>query len=121
MKSMKLAAALAAVVLTTACAPNYSEGDRPGTIIKFSNKGLVFKSWEGALNQGGFRQEIDSNGIAVTVPNIIMFNATDPNVIADLKIAAETGQRVLLSYNQWFIAPLTVDSSRVINNVKFTD
>lgn len=121
MKKIKLAAALAAVLLTTACAPNYSEGDRSGKVLKFSKKGLVVKSWEGVLDQGGFRNETNADGHIMTVPNHIKFNANDPSVIADLKVAADTGKRVVLSYNQWFIAPLTIDSSRVINNVKFTD
>ena len=118
---IKLAAIVAVASLTAACAPNYSEGDRPGHVIKFSKKGLMFKSWEGVLDQGGFRQERNSEGHMMTVPNHVMFNADDPAVIADLKVAAETGERVVLSYDQWFIAPVTIDSSRVINNVKFAD
>ncbi len=30
----------------------YSEGYRAGELIKFSHKGLVFKTWEGELSQG---------------------------------------------------------------------
>ncbi|WP_282787756.1 6-phosphogluconate dehydrogenase [Flavobacterium croceum] len=30
----------------------YSEGARSGELIKFSNKGYVFKTWEGELSQG---------------------------------------------------------------------
>jgi hypothetical protein len=30
----------------------YSEGSRSGELIKFSNKGYVFKTWEGELSQG---------------------------------------------------------------------
>lgn len=30
----------------------YSEGDRTGELIKFSNKGYVFKTWEGEVSQG---------------------------------------------------------------------
>ena len=30
----------------------YSEGYRAGELIKFSNKGLLFKTWEGELSQG---------------------------------------------------------------------
>jgi hypothetical protein len=31
---------------------SYSTGDRSGELIKFSNKGYVFKTWEGELSQG---------------------------------------------------------------------
>ncbi|QIE60770.1 6-phosphogluconate dehydrogenase [Rasiella rasia] len=30
----------------------YSEGTRAGELIKFSNKGVVFKTWEGEISQG---------------------------------------------------------------------
>lgn len=30
----------------------YSEGDRSGELIKFSRKGVVFKTWEGEMSQG---------------------------------------------------------------------
>lgn len=30
----------------------YSEGNRSGELIKFSNKGYIFKTWEGELSQG---------------------------------------------------------------------
>lgn len=30
----------------------YSEGERTGELIKFSNKGYVFKTWEGEVSQG---------------------------------------------------------------------
>jgi uncharacterized protein YxeA len=31
---------------------SYSEGTRSGELIKFSNKGVVFKTWEGEISQG---------------------------------------------------------------------
>jgi hypothetical protein len=30
----------------------YSQGDRTGELIKFSNKGYIFKTWEGEISQG---------------------------------------------------------------------
>ncbi len=30
----------------------YSEGTRAGELIKFSNKGVIFKTWEGEISQG---------------------------------------------------------------------
>ena len=32
---------------------NYSDGNRAGTLIKFSKKGYVFKTFEGEINLGG--------------------------------------------------------------------
>lgn len=31
---------------------SYSEGVRAGELVKFSNKGVVFKTWEGEISQG---------------------------------------------------------------------
>ena len=30
----------------------YSRGTRSGELIKFSNKGVIFKTWEGEISQG---------------------------------------------------------------------
>jgi hypothetical protein len=43
---------LTALFFTIAYYATYSEGDRTGELIKFSNKGYVFKTWEGELSQG---------------------------------------------------------------------
>ena len=37
------------VVAFSSCTNNYSQGERVGIITKFSNKGLINKSWEGDL------------------------------------------------------------------------
>lgn len=104
--------------LLCGCAPRYSEGDRVGVVTKLSYKGLIWKSWEGSMNQGGTKQVIDDKGNASLVPNAFDFNASDPAVIEKLKDAAKTGKRVELVYAQWFIAPLTIDNSRVVVAVK---
>jgi len=36
-------------LLFSSCTNDYSEGQRVGVITKFSNKGLIWKSWEGEL------------------------------------------------------------------------
>ncbi len=37
----------------------YSDGARAGNLIKISKKGVVFKTYEGQLNLGGFQQNAD--------------------------------------------------------------
>ena len=37
----------------------YSDGTRAGNLIKISKKGMVFKTYEGQLNLGGFQQDPD--------------------------------------------------------------
>ena len=38
------------IMLFTSCSENYSNGERIGTITRFSKKGLIWKSWEGTMN-----------------------------------------------------------------------
>ena len=53
----------------------FSEGTRAGELIKVSRKGVVFKTYEGQLNLGGFQS--DNAGI---VGNIWEFSTTKNNV-----------------------------------------
>jgi hypothetical protein len=51
MKTIKfLMIALVATMFLTSCTENYSNGERIGMITKFSQKGLIWSSWEGSLN-----------------------------------------------------------------------
>lgn len=94
---------------------SYSEGERVGVITKFSKKGLIFKSWEGELLQGGMKQGRDS------VANVVGFNASDEAVIQSIKLASESGKPVKLIYSQWLIQPIYIDHSRVITGVEILD
>ncbi|WP_299887462.1 6-phosphogluconate dehydrogenase [uncultured Lacinutrix sp.] len=37
---------------------SYSEGVRAGELVKFSNKGVIFKTWEGEISQGVSESQI---------------------------------------------------------------
>ncbi len=49
----------------------YSEGTRSGELIKFSNKGVVFKTWEGEISQGISGAQIFSFSVQDNEENII--------------------------------------------------
>ena len=68
----------------------YSEGYRAGELIKFSNKGLLFKTWEGELSQG------------VSEAQRFEFSVEDneKQVISDLK--EFQGKMVKLTYKERF-------------------
>lgn len=42
--------ALAAAFSLTGCKENYSQGEKVGNLIEFTNKGVIWDSWEGRLN-----------------------------------------------------------------------
>lgn len=75
----------------------YSEGTRAGQLIKFSKKGVVFKTNEGELNMGGLRVGTANDGLE---GNLWQFSVLDENVIKQL--AASEGKRVKLRYKERF-------------------
>lgn len=68
----------------------YSEGYRAGELVKFSHKGVVFKTWEGEISQG------------VSEAQIFSFSVEDneKEVIKDLQDFQ--GQSVKLMYKERF-------------------
>lgn len=64
----------------------YSEGVRSGELIKFSHKGMVFKTWEGEISQG------------ISGAQIFAFSVLDKDktVISDLQ--EMEGQYVKVKY-----------------------
>jgi hypothetical protein len=81
------------------CSWTYSEGTRAGQLIKFSEKGVLFKTHEGELNMGGLRTGNANDGLE---GNLWQFSVLNEAVIRDL-VAAE-GKRVKLSYKERYKA-----------------
>ena len=68
----------------------YSEGYRAGELVKFSHKGVIFKTWEGEISQG------------VSEAQIFKFSVEDKekSVIQDLQDLQ--GKDVKLKYKERF-------------------
>jgi hypothetical protein len=85
----------------------YSEGVRSGELIKFSNKGMVFKTYEGELSQG------------ISGAQIFSFSVldSDEKVITELK--ALEGHYVKLTYiERYKTFPWWGDSKYFVTEVK---
>jgi len=99
----KIVLSLALATLLAGCG-EYSDGERVGTIQKFSTKGLVAKTWEGEMLLGGLRRKssTDGNGNTTTnmVANIWMFTVEDPALIAEVQQLMESGAPVRAHYRQ---------------------
>jgi len=91
------------------CNDSYSVGKRQGQVVKFSQKGVIWKSWEGALQLGG------QTTVAAGVWD---FSATDEAVIKKLQMAYEAGRPVSLLYHQWWVSPVWIDSGYVVVDVE---
>ncbi|MEL6276830.1 MAG: hypothetical protein AAFU03_17155, partial [Bacteroidota bacterium] len=72
----------------------YSDGTRTGYLIKISKKGYVFKTFEGQLNLGGFRDSEQGQ----IVGNTWYFSLTDDELYN--KLEALQGQKVMLRYKE---------------------
>jgi hypothetical protein len=83
MKQLALVALMASMLV--GCG-EYSDGERVGTIQKFSRKGLIAKTWEGEMLLGGLKRKTvsgtDSNGGSTSstsmVANVFEFTVEDP-------------------------------------------
>ena len=98
--------------------PSYSEGNRVGTITKFSHKGLIFKSYEGEMNLGGFKSKTDEDGGSSVVANVFEFSVRDPKIVEQLDSAMTVGKRVELQYSEHLWAPYDLHTSYIITGVK---
>lgn len=85
------------MALLSSCTENKGNGNRVGTIVKFSKSGVLWKSWEGHLNltqtgmnsAGGFDFSIDNDN-------------EDQKIISTLDSALNGGWHVELKYHEVF-------------------
>lgn len=73
----------------------YSEGTRVGVLIKFSNKGTVYKTYEGEVIQPGIKA---ANSIQMK-SNTFKFSVTDEELAE--KLMALQGQEIEIHYKQF--------------------
>lgn len=73
----------------------YSEGSRPGILIKFSKKGNIFKTYEGEIIQEGYRSR--SQG---TINSNNFYFSVEDELVAD-SLNAVIGKTVKLHYKQF--------------------
>ncbi|MEM1216780.1 MAG: hypothetical protein AAGJ82_13885 [Bacteroidota bacterium] len=71
----------------------YSDGTRAGELVKITRKGVVFKTYEGQLNLGGF-----SSNDGGVVGNIWDFSTTNDEVYQQLQELE--GKKVKLEYRE---------------------
>lgn len=93
---------------------SYSDGERAGTVSKFSRRGFVFKTYEGVLNVGGFSGETGS-----LTPQYFDFSVKEDAVATQITDAVKSGQRVTLHYEEKIIRlPWNGDTKYYITSVE---
>ncbi|CCG98687.1 hypothetical protein FAES_0676 [Fibrella aestuarina BUZ 2] len=94
---------------------SYSDGERAGTVSKFSRRGYLFKTYEGVLNVGGFSGETGS-----LTPQFFDFSVKDDAVAQKITEAVKTGQRVTLHYEEKILRlPWNGETKYYITDVEF--
>lgn len=114
MKLTRLAL-IAALALATAGCYEMSDGQRAGTITKFSHKGFLSKTWEGDLLLGG----LVKNGNGQASANVWSFTVEDSALVPVLKAALENGTPVTLTYRQeLLVAPWRGETDYIVTGAK---
>lgn len=110
LKSLGVIAVLLAGVMLFLYYATFSEGVRSGELIKFSRKGVIFKTWEGEISQG------------ISGAQIFKFSVLDRDeeVIAALKNAE--GQYVKVDYEERYVTfPWWGETKYFITDLEITE
>lgn len=91
----------------------FSEGVRVGSLQKFSQKGIINKSWEGELVLEGFK--LHANG--KTGGDVWRFSVLDANVAKAIDTAMMNGNAVALRYCQTLLPMMQSDTGYRITQV----
>lgn len=78
------------------CGLTYSSGTRTGIVIKVSQKGYIFKTYEGELNLGGFSQGEGT----IMVKNIWNFSIQRNDTAIYNTITRYEGKQIRLHYKE---------------------
>ena len=110
LKSLLVIAIMLAGVMVFLYYATFSEGVRSGELIKFSRKGVLFKTWEGEISQG------------ISGAQIFQFSVLDRDqeVIEGLKDAE--GQYIKVTYEERFATfPWWGETKYYITGVEITE
>lgn len=90
-------------VLFGGCYNGYSSGEREGTLVKFSYKGLLYKTYEGTLMMG----------VSMATPSSSFdFSVTD---IKEIKILKQSlGKTIRVQYVEWLFLPIMKGGSNYL-------
>ena len=101
-------------------ANGYSEGERTGELYKFSKKGLIWKSWEGAMYLGGVSKSSEGGLVLdkfyFSIPKFQESEKTE--LIEKLRTCASERKICTIVYKQWFKEPIYQSSEYTVEDVK---
>lgn len=89
--------------MTGGLVPEYSTGSRDGYITKLSEKGLIWKTYEGEMQQG--------SGNMAALQGTYKFSVRNSTLLPELLDARNNAQRVRLNYSEYLFTDWTVSES----------
>lgn len=123
---MKKFIALLFFLIAIAGCYDYSQGSRVGTVIKFSKKGLMNKTWEGTMLMGGVARNrdgiLDANIWNFSVDQSGSHGEDPEGLIREIQQALESGKRVRIFYTEeLFVSPWRADSKYFVRKVEIIE
>ena len=98
----------------------YGKGDRVGKVMKISEKGVMFKTFEGQINMEGFGAVKSENMFSQTFEFSVESDRED--IITSLKSAMNDGKRVNIYYiERYWQIPWRGESKHFVREVKILD
>jgi hypothetical protein len=111
---MKTLLTIIMLCLLASCGMEYSDGQRIGTMYKFSKKGLFCKTWEGTLKTGYMK-----NTDAGVTSEEFRFAVVDESLVEKVKELLKKEARVEISYSQKaFTGFCSPDSDYWVKDIK---
>lgn len=115
-RSIILIAILGLLVLSFFYFGTYAQGNRVGKVMKISEKGVVFKTYEGQINMEGFGAVKSDNMFSQTFEFSV--EPARDDIIASLKRAMNDGNRVNIRYiERYWKIPWRGDSKHFVRDV----
>jgi hypothetical protein len=91
---------LLSVALFTGCKEHYSDGERVGTVTKFSKAGVIWNSWDGLLNITQTGMNSSGEPFAFSIDNDCDTQPEKEKIIQILQEAQVKGWKIKISYHQ---------------------
>lgn len=91
----------------TGCKPDYSAGRRSGVVVKFSRRGVKYKSYEGTLHLGN---SLTAMG-AATWDFSVADTPENEALVQKLDAAQNSGVGVQITYRQWYWSPMWLETA----------
>lgn len=98
MKKLLLILGVILIFSLQSCVEHYSNGERIGTITRLSQKGIIWKSWEGNLNITQTGMNTSGEPFMFSMDN----NKEDRNLLSRIDSAANQGWKVKVIYHECF-------------------